>query len=176
LAVRHDWAEANGDLVARLIRAMWRSARWLADEENRLNVSDLLARSEYLNIAPETIDRALSGRLVMAQNAPPVAIKDFIEFQDRAATFPWRSQAMWIASRWAMRQGIDREEALRAGAACFRTDLYRDALSEIGADLPGASSKLEGALEHRTAVASSSGEMFLGPDRFFDGSTFDPQL
>lgn len=174
LSVRHDWAEQHGDLAARLVRAMWRSARWLGDAENRLNVSDLLGRSEYLNMDPEIIDRSLSGRLVMAQNAAPVAIQDIIEFEDRAATFPWRSQAMWIASRWADRQGIDRKRALVAAAACYRADLYRAALSEVGADLPGASSKLEGALTHRTAVASSSGEMFLGPDRFFDGSTFDP--
>lgn len=174
LAVRHDWAESNPEMSKRLIRALWRAARWLGDAENRLNVSELLARSEYLNIEPEVIDRALTGRLTLTHEGAGVPMPNFIEFFDRAATFPWRSQAMWIASRWAMRQNLDQNQALEAARRCYRTDLYRAALGEIGADLPGASAKVEGALAHRTAVASSSGEMFLGPDQFFDGSVFDP--
>jgi NitT/TauT family transport system ATP-binding protein len=69
---------------------------------------------------------------------------------------------------------VDPAAARSAAAACFRPDLYRAALGPIAADLPGASSKVEGALDSRTAVASSRGETFLGPDRFFDGRRFDP--
>lgn len=174
LAVRHEWAEENHDLSKRLVRVLWRAARWLGEAENRLNVSDFLARPEYLNLAPEIIDRALTGHLILTQEGAPVAIPDFIEFFDRAATFPWRSQAMWIAASWVARQNLDKAKALDAARQCYRTDLYRGALGEIGADLPGASAKVEGALLHRTAVASSSGEMYLGPDRFFDDSEFDP--
>ena len=57
--------------------------------------------------------------------------------------------------------------------ACFRSDLYRQNLSDIGADMPGASEKEEGALASPTAVASSRGQMILSPDAFFDGRTFD---
>ena len=39
--------------------------------------------------------------------------------------------------------------------------------------MPGASAKVEGALTHATAVASTKGEMILGPDAFFDGKTYD---
>ena len=56
---------------------------------------------------------------------------------------------------------------------CFRSDLFRAALSPMGVDLPGASEKVEGALQHPTAVASTKGEMILGPDAFFDGACFD---
>ena len=52
--------------------------------------------------------------------------------------------------------------------------LYRDVLGPAGADLPGASEKLEGAMTTRTAVASTLGRLVLGPDRFFDGRIFDP--
>ena len=45
-----------------------------------------------------------------------------------------------------------------------------------GADLPGASTKVEGTLAHPTAVASERGTMILAPDRFFDGWIFDPPV
>jgi len=70
--------------------------------------------------------------------------------------------------------GLDRAEAAEIGRACFRSDLYREALAPLNVDLPGSSEKLEGALNSLTPVASSRGEMFLGPDRFFDGRVFDP--
>ena len=174
LAVRHDWAEQNSACAMRLIRALWRSARWLHDPDNRLTISDLLARPEYVDRPPEIIDRAMSGRLMLTQASRPVRIPRFLVFYDGAATFPWRSQAVWMAHRWAARAGIDRGAAAAIARACYRTDLYRRALSEVGADVPGASEKLEGALDERTEVASAKGEMFLGPDRFFDGATFDP--
>jgi NitT/TauT family transport system ATP-binding protein len=65
--------------------------------------------------------------------------------------------------------------AAAAARACFRPDLYRAALGPIGADLPGASEKLEGSLAHRTEVASTLGRLLLGPDSFHDGRIFDPQ-
>ena len=66
--------------------------------------------------------------------------------------------------------------AARAGAAIFRTDLYRRHMRAAGADLPGASMKIEGTLTHPTAVASERGTMILAPDRFFDGWIFDPPV
>ncbi|MEM6488199.1 MAG: ABC transporter substrate-binding protein, partial [Pseudomonadota bacterium] len=174
LAVRRDWAEANHQIALRLIRTAWRAARWLSDEDNRLTVSDLLAQPKYLDRPAEVIDRALSGHLVLAQHGRPVRMRGFLEFFDCAATFPWRSQAVWIANRWAARAGVDRADAVAAARACFRADLYREAMQGIGADLPSASEKVEGALDVRTEVASAKGEMFLGPDRFFDGAIFDP--
>ncbi|MEM9063033.1 MAG: CmpA/NrtA family ABC transporter substrate-binding protein [Pseudomonadota bacterium] len=174
LAVRHDWAEENRSTALRLIRAVWRAARWLSEEDNRMTVSDLLAQPKYLDRPTDLIDRALSGRLVLAQHGRPVHLPGFLEFFDCAATFPWRSQAIWMASRWAARTGIDRSEAVAAARSCFRADLYREAMQPIGADVPGASEKVEGALDVRTEVASAKGEMFLGPDRFFDGTVFDP--
>ncbi|MEM7058824.1 MAG: CmpA/NrtA family ABC transporter substrate-binding protein [Pseudomonadota bacterium] len=174
LAVRQDWAEENHSSALRLIRAAWRAARWLSEDDNKMTVSDLLAQPKYLDRPTEVIDRALSGHLVLAQQGRSVRLPGFLEFFDCAATFPWRSQAIWMASRWAARAGVDRAEAVAAARSCFRTDLYREAVQSIGVDVPGASEKVEGALGVRTEVASAKGEMFLGPDRFFDGRIFDP--
>lgn len=176
LAARHDWVEENPDQTRALMRAVWRAARWLADPSARITASELLARRGYLNLAPDLIDRALTGRITVSADGREETPPGFLEFFDGAANFPWRSQALWIATRIAARMGLDRADAVRAARGCFRADLYRRFLGPIGADMPGASEKVEGALQHRAAVASSTGEMFLGPDCFFDGHSFDPGL
>jgi NitT/TauT family transport system ATP-binding protein len=70
--------------------------------------------------------------------------------------------------------GADRAALREAARASFRPDLYRAALGPAGADLPGASEKLEGALLHRSEAASTLGTLLLGPDSFHDGGIFDP--
>ena len=56
----------------------------------------------------------------------------------------------------------------------YRPDLYRTALEPLGVALPGANAKVEGALTMPTPVGSTGASLILGPDGFFDGSSFDP--
>ncbi|TJV19012.1 MAG: nitrate transporter, partial [Mesorhizobium sp.] len=56
----------------------------------------------------------------------------------------------------------------------YRPDLYRAALKPLGVALPGANSKVEGALASATPVGSAGASLVLGPDGFFDGQIFDP--
>ncbi|MCV6823556.1 MULTISPECIES: ABC transporter substrate-binding protein [Halocynthiibacter] len=173
LAARRDWVDENPNAVRALMRAVYHAAEWLHDDHNRMMAANLLARQEYLNLSEQIIDRALSRRIVTRHNGAPVHVPEFQRFFSSAATFPWRSQAAWIATRLAARNGLDRTHALEVGKASFRSDLYRQNLAGLGIDLPGASEKLEGALSHPTAVASTRGEMILGPDAFFNGEIFD---
>ena len=172
LAVRHEDAET--ETSERLLRAVWRAGRWLGDPKNTLIGSEFLARSEYVDVDAALIERTIMGRPIVNAAGHERHSPRLIEFFDGAATFPWRSQAVWIASRWAKRAGIDMKEAAQVARACFRSDIYRRVLGPLGADLPGASEKIEGSLSIRTPVASSAGQLFLGPDHFFDGKTFDP--
>lgn len=174
LAVRADWVASERNLSARLIRATWQAGRWLERGDNRLLAAELLGRPEYLDLAPEVIDRALSGHLIINSSGETRNVEGFVGFSDAAANFPWRSQAMWIAGQLAARTGLDRVAAMRSAESVFRPDLFRAALDTSGADLPGASSKIEGATRVETPVASGTGKLFLGPDSFFDGRTFDP--
>lgn len=168
LAARHKWIEETPDQVRRLMRAVYHAARWLDSARNKPLAVEILARSEHLNLSPDLIDPAISGLLIYHREADPVQVDHFLMFHKHAAHFPWRSQAAWIASQL----GADTAGITRA-KACFRSDLYRTNLDPIGVDLPGASEKIEGAMVHETAVASSRGHMILGPDAFFDGRTFD---
>ena len=168
LAARNDWITENPDLVRKLMRAVYQAAAWLDAKKNKPLAVEILGRSEHLRLSPELIDPAVTGHIVARRHQPPVEIKRFLQFHKHAATFPWRSQAAWIAQQL----GADAGGITRA-KACFRTDLYRRNLAEIGVDMPGASEKHEGALQFETAVASSRGHMILAPDAFFDGRTFD---
>lgn len=174
LAARHDWVEENPRATGQLMRAVWRAARWLSAPENRMTASEVLARPEYVNAPAELLDRALRGEMVISPRGEIRQMPGMIRFFDGAATFPWRSQAAWFAARLARRHGLDRAASIAAGKAVCRTDLYRRNLRAAGADLPGASEKLEGSLRHPTAVASERGQMILAPDAFFDGRIFDP--
>jgi NitT/TauT family transport system ATP-binding protein len=168
LAARHDWVEANEDTARRLMRAVFQASAWLDAPKNKPLAVEILGRSEHLSVSPDLIDPALTGHIVAKQNATPIAIDRFLQFHKHAATFPWRSQAAWIAHQL----GADAAGIIKA-KACFRSDLYRQNLSGIRADMPGASEKEEGALRFETAVASTRGHMILAPDAFFDGRTFD---
>jgi len=174
LTVRHDWVTTNIDLAHALLRACWRAAQWLSDASNQTSASEILARKSYVNVSSETIEAALTGHVGVGPNFITHNTERFITFFEAAATFPWKSQAGWIANRLAGRMGLARSEAIDIGRNCFRSDVYRQALQPIGVDLPGASEKVEGALHNPTAVSSTRGQMILGPDHFFDGHIFDP--
>lgn len=173
LAVREDWSEVAPEVLDGLIRAVWRAGRWLSDCENHTAASEILARQRYLDVAPEIIDRALSGRLVITAQGDTRHFAHFVEFHEGGANFPWRSQAAWIGQRFAARAGLIDARAMAAARSVFRSDIYRRAMARTGAPLPTASSKVEGAVAVNLAVASESGRLILPPDRFFDGSVFD---
>ncbi|WP_170774958.1 ABC transporter substrate-binding protein [Ruegeria lacuscaerulensis] len=175
LAVRTDWADTEPHLLGKLMRAVWRAGRWLGQPGSHTAAAEILARDTYLNLPSELIDRALSGRFTITGHAEQREVPGFIEFHDGAANFPWRSQAKWIAHRLAQRYGLDPHLALAQAGSVFRSDIYRNQLAGLGADLPGASEKLEGAIRETTPVASHNGQLSLKRDAFLDGRIFDPQ-
>ena len=174
LATRTDWAETEPHLLGRLMRAVWRAGRWLALPDSRTAAAEMLSRRTWLDVPSEVVDRALSGYLTVSPSGEVREVPRFLEFHRGAATFPWRSQAKWIGGQIARRTGLDPAESMQRAARVFRSDLYRLAMRGTGADLPGASEKLEGSLAHETAVASGTGRLILARDQFFDGRIFDP--
>jgi len=104
-----------------------------------------------------------------------VHIPDFMFQYREGANFPWVSQAAWLYSQMVRWDRIPCSDANAASARrVFRPDVYRAALAGTGAPLPGASSKVEGALGEETGVGSTQGRLLLGSDQFFDGRQFDP--
>lgn len=173
LGVQRVWAEQNPQLCHAMIRAIFKAAQWLAQPENTPLAVEILARSQHLDLPDPAIDPALSGQFITKLGQPPKQMDHFLRFNQGGANFPWRSQASWISdvlSRW---HSLDRDAARQIAQASFRSDIYRDALAPIGIDMPAASQKVEGTMETPTKVASTMGEMILGPDQFFNGAVFD---
>lgn len=173
IAARRDWHTEHPDTAGALMRAIYRACDWLDAPKNQALASEILARSEHLDLPEQAIYRALTGQLIPSAKAQQVDVPNFLRFQRSGATFPWRSQAAWIGAQLAIMNALDPVQAALAAKECFRPDIYRRELSSIGIDQPGASAKLEGAMAHRTAVASTHGNMILGPDAFFDGKTYE---
>ena len=174
LAVRTEWAESEGDLTGRLMRAVWKAARWLDQSGVRTTAAEMLSRPHYLNLASEVIDRSLTGRITITPTGETRITPRFLQFSDGAANFPWRSQAAWIGHQLAARLGLDRKSAVERAKKVFRSDLYRLHLRDIGAVLPGASEKLEGGIGEGTTASSQSGRLTFCENQFFDGQVFDP--
>jgi NitT/TauT family transport system ATP-binding protein len=175
LAMRGETAERAPDMVQRLIRALHAAAAAFVAPGTAETCAAILARPEYLDAPEDAVLRAITDRVRLAQGEPPVHIPDFMFQYREAANFPWRSQAAWLYSqmiRWEATP-FSPAEASRAEGV-FRPDLYRAALAGSGAVLPGASSKLEGAIGGALGAGSVQGRLMLGADRFFDGRAFDP--
>ena len=139
-------------------------------------LADILSHADYVDQPADLILGALGGRIVPRAGDAPLDCPNFVLFSREATPFPWRSQALWIYSqllRWGMVEASP--QAAAQAAAVFRPDVFRRALAGSDVPMPGASMKLEGALESPLAVGSRKGDLTLGPDRFFDGRVFDPE-
>ena len=175
LGLRADFVERHPGRLAPLLRALYRAAAWAEDPANHLELSEMLARPNYVGAPAGIILRGLAGRPILRKGAEPVNAPGFFIFHEHAANFPWRSHALWFYSqmvRWG--QAKHSAEAVAKAWAVYRPDLFRAALASLDADLPGSDAKVEGALTEPTVVASRHGRLVLGPDGFFDGVKFDP--
>jgi len=176
LGATEKWAAHNPQALAALLRALYRASEWCGDKANHEEAADILAQPQYLNLSAAAIGRGLSGDLLIAEGQVQ-HVDDFFIPHDRAATFPWQSHALWFYSQMVRWGHVEHspENASRA-AATYRPDLYRAAIAALGAPVPAANSKVEGALFRSTPVGVTRGTLSLGPDGFFDGRVFDPAL
>lgn len=175
LGVSADWAEGHPEALGSLLRALYRAAEWCGQAANHGELADLLSRPDHVGCPAEWLMPALSGRILTGDGAT-VAVEDFFVPQAKAATFPWKSHALWFYSqmvRWGQVDANPANESIARDS--YRPDLYRSALRSLGVALPGANAKVEGALTAATPVGSEGASLLLGPDGFFDGKVFDPE-
>jgi len=175
LALREAVVDERRDAVEALLRALHAAAAHFVAPGTAEDSADILSRPEYLNAPRDAVLRAITDRVRLTPGGEPVHYPDFMFQHREAANFPWRSQAAWLYSqmlRWDATTYAAADAA--TAAAVFRPDIYRAALAGSGAPLPGASSKLEGGIEHPVGAGSIQGRLVLGSDRFFDGRAFDP--
>ncbi|TIL95159.1 MAG: ABC transporter substrate-binding protein [Mesorhizobium sp.] len=174
VGVRKAWAEKHPEALSALLRALHHAARWCQDPANRGELAALMAQPSFLGLSPALQMPILTGHLALGGGAE-LTVEDFFLAFGKAANFPWKSHALWFYTQM-VRWGQVKHSAAHMALArdTYRPDLYRAALKPLGVALPGANSKVEGALASATPVGSAGASLVLGPDGFFDGQIFDP--
>jgi len=176
IAVRESWAHDNREQLNGLLRALYHSCCWCDKPDNHEKLAGILSLTQYLNQPQKVILPGLKRTLVSGDGTPRY-VDGLFNFCERAATFPWRSHALWLYTqmvRWGeIPHTPDQEKLARS---TYRPDIYRSALAPLNIPIPSANEKVEGALTSEISVGSTKGTLFLGPDGFFDGRVFDPDM
>jgi NitT/TauT family transport system ATP-binding protein len=138
LGVRSRWAQDNGDVVARLVRAHRRAADFIDDAANRDEVAALLTAPSRIEVAPDVIRRTFEGRIKVAPGGMTRTSERYLLIGRENAARPDPTQAAWLYAqmvRWG--QAPLSPELLAAAKAVFRPDLYDAALAETDAEPVG---------------------------------------
>ena len=159
LGVTAAWAATHPNTHRALIRGLIETARWLDTPKNRDETARVLAAAAHVGVSESVLRPSLSN----------------IAFHRHAATFPWRSHALWFLAQM-VRWGQLPADADLAGvaAAVYRADLYRAAASDLGEPVPLTDTKPEGMHDAPWTLTDATAPIAMGPDRFFDGRGFDP--
>ncbi|MBO0734773.1 MAG: ABC transporter substrate-binding protein [Methylocapsa sp.] len=166
-ALRARWAETHSGAAAGALRALLRAAKFCDDPQNSSYIAAVLSRRKYLDVDSHTILAGLPGGPNPGTSCT---------FYRGAATFPWRSHALWFLremQRWHLiDEAIDLTEQARL---VYRPDLYRAALAPLGEPVPVLDSKPEGAHDKAWMVEAVPEEIAMPPDSFCDGAVFGPE-
>jgi len=170
LGVTAAWHQAHPGSHLRLRLALMEAARWLVDPEHRRQAAELLAAPRYLDLPQALLLPALLGVHSYRRNGSPVANPDFLVFHRYQAGFPWQSSAEQLAGDCLALLGrtLPATELAALAAACYRTDLYREAARVFGWPCPTRDHKPAG--EHAEAYDLEPG-VRLGADRVMAAAT-----
>jgi nitrate/nitrite transport system substrate-binding protein len=173
--VNRAWAEQHPNTHKAVIRALIEAAQWMDKPENRREVVKIIARKDYVNAPEEVVDNSMTGTWTYREPEGPVPLPDFNVFFRYAATFPWRSHAVWFLTQMLRWGQIEQPINFRQVAeAVYRSDIYREAAAELGIAVPTIDYKPEGIHAAPWQLLDASRTIDMGPDRYFDGMVFDP--
>ena len=164
-AVRERWAEEHPESLKGAVRALVRAAQFCDAPENASYTGALLSRQKYLGVDSHAILSSLPGGAIAPDNLS--------RFYRGAATFPWRSHALWFLEQMMRWDLIDRVDVQALAARVYRSDLYRAAVAPLGLSVPVADSKSEGAHDGPWSLEALPHPIAMGPDRFCDGVVFE---
>jgi NitT/TauT family transport system ATP-binding protein/nitrate/nitrite transport system substrate-binding protein len=166
-AVRARWAEQWPQELSGAVRAILRGAKFCDAPENAEYTAALLSRRRYVDADPHAILADLPGAAGSGRGCV---------FYRGAATFPWRSQGLWLLNemrRWGL---VDSTLDLHGLVAeVYRPDIYRTAVMPLGESVPPVDFKIEGGHSHRWLLDGSLSPIEMLPDRFCDSVLFDPE-
>lgn len=170
------WASERPQAMTAVVRALLKAAAWCDEPQNRPALAKLLARPDYVD-APEAViaESLLGSPAHEAGNSSPRA-RDHLIYHRYAASFPWRSHALWFLTQMRRWGQIGAEVDLRLAAeAVYRPDLFRVAAASLGEGAPLVDDKAEGGHDQPWLLEQATIPVAMGPDLMFDGRVFDPR-
>lgn len=132
LGVTAKWAEANGDLLCRLIVALMAAANWCADPGNLEELAGLLAGAEFLDCPVDWCRPALVGRLRFDAQTE-ITVPGFLSFGGIERHCPREDHGLWFYAqmvRWG--QARFSEGDLDLVRQTFSPALFQKALGTDG--------------------------------------------
>jgi nitrate/nitrite transport system substrate-binding protein len=153
-AFTEEFAEKNPKTVKAVLKALHEASVWLDDLGNRPEQAKIVSAPTYINCPPEII----LGRLLGKYDYGDGRTKDdshYMSFSARNCNYPQAKYGIWWLTqfrRWGMVDAAPDYEGV--AKRVLRADLYEEAMKEIGYKHGGAD---------------------MGPEKFFDGVTFDPK-
>jgi nitrate/nitrite transport system substrate-binding protein len=153
-AFTEEFANRNPKTVKAVLKALHEASVWLDDLSHRPEQCDIVSKPTYINCDPRTILGRLQGELDYGDGRKK---KDeaSMHFSQRNCNYPQPKYATWFLSqyrRWGMVTGAP--DYAGVAKKVMRTDLYEEAMKEIGYAHGGADNS---------------------PETLFDGTVFDPK-
>jgi nitrate/nitrite transport system substrate-binding protein len=152
-AFTEDFAAKNPRTVKAVLKALHEASVWLDDLKNRPEQADIVSRATYINCPREMILGRMQGHYDFGDGRKKED-PHYMIFGSRNCNYPQPKYAVWWLTqfrRWGMVEGAP--DYTGVARQVMRTDLYEQAMKEIGVKHGGLDNK---------------------PETFFDGVTFDP--
>jgi nitrate/nitrite transport system substrate-binding protein len=173
--VNLEWAEQYPNTHRAVLTALLQAARWTDALENRPAVAEMIAQPRYVNAPVEMVAQSMTGTFRYALDEAPARMPDFNVFFRFAASYPWRSHALWFLTQMVRWGQIEQPIDLVAKATeVYRPDIYREAAEDLELAVPTIDWKTEGTHPRGWTLEDATTRLAMGPDRFFDAGTFDP--
>lgn len=173
--VNREWAEKNPNTHKAAVRALIEAAQWMDMPENRAEVVRIISARAYVNAPEQVVANSMTGTWLRSKGGQPEEMPDFNVFYRYAATFPWRSHAVWFLTQMVRWGQIDSPLNFRAVAEqVYRSDIYREAARDLGIAVPTIDYKPEGVHSAAWTLTEATQPIEMGPDVFLDGMRFDP--
>ena len=139
LGVHARFAEAEPDVLRRLVRALHAAAHWSETAANHAALAQLLSSPEFLGLPADVLARMLEGRLNTTQAGQPRENPDFLVLHRDGASRPDARHASWIYAQMVRAGQTTYFPAdARQAEAVYRADIYDDAMSSPAMGAPPA--------------------------------------
>jgi len=148
-----EFADRNPKTVKAVLKALHEASVWLDKLPNRAEQCDIVSQPTYINCPKDLILGRLQGKYDYGDGRT-LQDPDYMIFSGRNCNYPQPKYAVWWLTqfrRWGMVIGTP--DYAGVAKQVMRTDIYEEAMKEIGYKHGGLDNK---------------------PETLFDGVTFDP--